>query len=111
MRPTSVLAAVPPTRTTPAERAAYVRAFALSGLSAAAFCRTHHLTVGTFARWRQEGAKEAAPRFARVVVAEAPSVGSTDTRLVIHGPAGIAEITGVDAATLVRLARRVLRAR
>jgi transposase-like protein len=109
MRSHSPFLPIPPARTTAAQRATYVTAFAESGQSVAAFCRAHGVVVGTFARWRREVGPTRRPRFARVVVAEpAPALVG---RLVIQGPAGTAEITGVDAATLVRLARTVLRAR
>jgi hypothetical protein len=109
-----------PSRTTGAERTAYLAAFARSHLSAAAFCRQHGLVYGTFAAWRsaaraaqstQKSRRAAASRFARVIVAEddAPPAGGP-VRFLLHAPTGDVEVIGADAATLVRLVRTVLRA-
>jgi transposase-like protein len=56
-------------RSTPAQRARLLAAFARSGLSAAAFARRHGLHYTTFCAWRQRRARaKTAPAFLQVEV-------------------------------------------
>lgn len=109
-------------RWTAAERARYLREFAESGLSVAAFVRRTGLPPSTFDLWRQQarhgggrGARRArrawraAPQFARVEVL--PPAAATGFHLVLRlGGARTAEVTGLDGPTAVAVLEALLRA-
>ena len=108
-------------RWTVEERRRYLREFARSGLSAAAFVRKTGLPQSTFDRWRHQArhrrvrvvkrASAAVPRgFARVEVM--PATAATGLTLVVRrGTELTAELTGLDGPTAVAVIEAMLRER
>ena len=107
-------------RWTAAERTRYLREFAASGLSAAAFVRRTGLPQSTFDLWRHEarhGGGRAAKRgkalpagLARVEVLSLG--GATGLSLIVRtGGERTAELTGLDGPTAVAVVEAVLRER
>jgi transposase-like protein len=114
-----------PRRWTAADKAAYLAAFATSPLSIKAFCAETGVPRATFTLWQGEARAAArahrdapprrrrrkAPAFARVKLVPPPATttgGIGGMVLVMRGPAGVeAELSGLDAATLVTVLHAV----
>jgi len=89
-------------RSTAAQRARLLSAFARSGLSAAAFARRHRLHYTTFCGWRQRWAKaKTAPAFLQV---EVPAPSATPPLLIELGQARLR----LDSELQIPLAARLL---
>ena len=104
-----------PRRWRAADKAASLAAFATCGRSIKAFCAETGVPRATFTLWQREArapratpAARAQRTFARGELAPLPALPGIT--LVVRGPAGReAEVTGLDAATVVTLLRVVLR--
>ena len=108
-----------PRRWRAADKAAHLAAFATRGGTVPAYCAAAGVPPSTFFAWQREAraahatpasaARRPPPPFARVEVVPPPA--RPGITLVVRGPAGReAEVTGLDAATVVTLLRVVLRA-
>jgi len=106
-----------PRRWRAADKAAHLAAFAARGGTVPAYCAETGVPPSTFFAWQREAraataaaaARRPPPPFARVEVVPPPA--RPGITLVVRGPAGReAEVTGLDAATVVTLLRVVLRA-
>ena len=108
-----------PRRWRAADRAAHLAAFAARGGTVPAYCAEAGVPPSTFFAWQREARAAPAPPasalrrppppFARVEVVPTPA--RPGLTLVVRGPAGReAEVTGLDAATVVTLLQVVLRA-
>ena len=91
-------------RTSLTERAALLRAFERSGLSAAAFARQHGLGYSTFYHWRRQARTATAPAFVEVDLSPAPV---TEGLLIELGPVPRLRLT---RAPQVALAAQLLQA-
>lgn len=99
-----------PRRWSAADKAAHLAAFAARSVPIPAYCADAGVPPSTLSVWLREAraARRAPPTFARVEVVP-PSAGPGLT-LLVRGPAGLqAEVTGLDAATVVTVLRVVLR--
>ena len=70
-------------RTSPGQRAAFLREFERSGLSAAAFAREHGLGSSTLYYWLRQARSATAPAFVEVDLSPAPV---TESLLIERGP-------------------------
>ena len=108
-----------PRRWRAADKAAHLAAFATRGGTVPAYCAAAGVPPSTFFAWQREAraahatpvsaARRPPPPFARVEVVPPPA--RPGLTLVVRSPAGReAEVTGLDAATVVTLLQVVLRA-
>src|ERR687886_3068676 len=95
-------------RRTQDEIAHLVAEYATSGLSRAAFCRTHQLSWATLARYLQRAAPAAADRvpsasFVAIELAGAPPAGESGLTIVLAGGRRLAVQRGFCVDTLHQL--------
>lgn len=90
----------------PHERAALVRRWLASDLSAAAFAERHGVSVTSLHRWRRELAsadRSSSPGFVEIVASGDPVVASPSAAPIVEirlGGAAVLVPPGTDAATL-----------
>lgn len=96
-----------PRRWTAADKTHHLAAFAARGGTIAAYCATAGVPNATFTLWQREQ-RRSRPTFARVEVT--PRVAAEPLTLHLRRAGMEADVTGLDAATLLTVLGALLRA-